>query len=324
MVGIRAASAPWRKAPVSSRVSPLSVVLLSLAAVLVGLVLLVSAAMLHPPTAERVHLALSGTETVELRTLPDADGNAPDAEGTARTAELLQGHLDGLDSGWTRVTPVGGETIEVEVRASGGTGEITEFLGHFEEPSALSVHPVVGVPGEAPSLDEALTLDDIPEGITPEEMEEFLDASADGSSADPAEVEMTLPDEAGTMLQLGAAAVSSGDVEGAETRQADGRWMVTVHFHDEAHEAWRELTGDAACFEPGDPRRRIAIVMDGLRLVSAPEVGPGTTCGAGLTDSSTVITSPSFDQESAAALTLEILGAALPFPFEVVSAGSND
>ncbi|MEX1164816.1 MAG: protein translocase subunit SecF, partial [Nitriliruptor sp.] len=67
---------------------------------------------------------------------------------------------------------------------------------------------------------------------------------------------------------------------------------------------------------PGDPRRRVAIVLDDA-VISSPQVAVEIPCGQGLGDGGTTITG-NFDEASATELALLIRGGALPVPVEVV------
>jgi len=64
-------------------------------------------------------------------------------------------------------------------------------------------------------------------------------------------------------------------------------WAVSVEFANGG--AWTELTGEAACAPPGDPRRRVAIVLDG-EVLTSPQVGAEVACQIGIQGGSTVIT----------------------------------
>lgn len=46
-----------------------------------------------------------------------------------------------------------------------------------------------------------------------------------------------------------------------------------MDFNGNGQNAWSRLTGKAACSAPGDPTRRVAIVLD-KDIISAPQVDP--------------------------------------------------
>jgi SecD/SecF fusion protein len=91
---------------------------------------------------------------------------------------------------------------------------------------------------------------------------------------------------------------------------------VNVTFAGEGGREWEELTGEAACHPLGEPRRRIAIVLD-REVISSPEVSPEVRCDVGITGGTTFITGDFSDQE-AKDLALLIRAGALPVPVEIV------
>src|SRR5690606_33412949 len=99
----------------------------------------------------------------------------------------------------------------------------------------LTFHPVLG---------DARSEDAAPEDAAP----------GDGKPGDAdkgaAKGRTTLPDENGQPLLLGPVAIRGDGVRDASAQNDPqfGRW-VGVDFRDA--EAWRKLTGDAACAEPG-------------------------------------------------------------------------
>ncbi|GAA1937068.1 protein translocase subunit SecD [Nocardioides marmoribigeumensis] len=128
----------------------------------------------------------------------------------------------------------------------------------------------------------------------------------------------TQVDETGQPIKLGKPAVIGDQIAGADAgndpEQGSG-WYVTVDFRGEGKENWRSLTADAACAAPGDPARRVAIVLDG-EVISSPQVVQEIQCGAGMPGGSTQITG-SFTIEEAKELALLIEGGALPVPVEI-------
>ncbi len=129
--------------------------------------------------------------------------------------------------------------------------------------------------------------------------------------------ERTLPDEAGLDIGLGPAAVTGNDVSTASATIGGGfsvAWQVQVEFRNDG--GWTELTGAAACAPPGDPGRRLAIVLDS-EVISSPQVAPEIRCGQGITGGTTSITG-SFSESEAKDLALLIRAGALPVPVEIV------
>lgn len=184
----------------------------------------------------------------------------------------------------------------------------------------------------APSDAEGAPEGGAPEGggeeLTPEQLEELMggmggdpsggqpQAPAGPSAENPEDVAMTLPDADGTYLQLGDTAIRGDRVSSADAALDSvnrTQWTVNVNFRGEGRDQWAQLTGAAACYEQGDPRRRVAIVLDD-QIISAPEVNPEIGCEVGMPGGSTSITSPTFTSESADELAVLIEGGSLPLP----------
>ncbi|SIO84812.1 protein translocase subunit SecD [Nocardiopsis sp. JB363] len=169
--------------------------------------------------------------------------------------------------------------------------------------------------------------------MTQEEMEELLggmegapgggapggggmpQAPAGPPAENPEDVAVTLPDSEGNMLQLGDAAIQGDRVSSAEAgldQVNRAQWVVNVGFRGEGRDQWQELTGQAACFQEGDPRRRVAIVLDD-QIISSPQVTAETACEAGMAGGQTTI-SGDFNSETAEELAVLIEGGSLPLP----------
>ncbi|WP_327581733.1 protein translocase subunit SecD [Nonomuraea sp. NBC_00507] len=124
-------------------------------------------------------------------------------------------------------------------------------------------------------------------------------------------------DENGDLLTLGPAAIT-GDgvadaVEQSDPQRGPG-WWVTIDFRDA--NAWQRLTGAAACEPQGDPKRRIAIVLD-AEIISSPPLDPSIPCRTGIPGARADITG-SFTHEEARDLAVLIKGGALPVPLALV------
>lgn len=131
--------------------------------------------------------------------------------------------------------------------------------------------------------------------------------------------ERVLADEGGQRLRLGPAGLTGQGVAGAEAQvdaQRAGNWLVTMDLRGPGGRAWAQLTGDAACAQPGDPARRVAIVLD-REIISSPQVEPEVPCDVGITGGSTQITGQ-FTASEARDLALLIRGGALPVPVEII------
>ncbi|MEU0384695.1 protein translocase subunit SecD [Streptomyces chartreusis] len=254
------------------------------------LALAVIALSLYIAVAVPVRLGLDlrgGTQLVlETRSTPTTDAGR---EATDRTLEVLRGRIDGLGVAEPTLVRSGENRIIVELPGVQDPKRAADVLGRTAQ---LAFHPVLGT---ADSTDEATR-------PLPKRPREHV-----------------LPDESGTALRLGAAALTGEDVKEAAARfdqQGGAGWHVTVDFEGDGHAGWARLTGEAACHPAGDPARRVAIVLDD-KVISSPQVDPSVGCRTGIRDGATRITG-SFGPEEVRELSLLVNGGALPVPVETV------
>lgn len=309
------------------------------------LVILVAfgAAWFIPP---RLGLDLSGGTQIVLETQDGPDGTPANSENTDQVVEVLRQRIDSLGVAEANMSRSGENRIIVELPGVQDPAEAAQIVGQTAQ---LSFHPVLGVgqqggqgvqaPGagdfaNAPenTADEARPPADAEGGgggaeeMSPEELQQLMEqqggmggqpqAPAGPSAENPEDVVMELPDADGTSLQLGEAAIRGDQVSSAEAALDSvnrAQWTVNVNFRGEGSDKWEELTGEAACYDQGDPRRRVAIVLD-EQIISSPEVNPEFTCESGMRGGSTTITSPDFTNESADELAVLIEGGSLPLP----------
>ncbi|MFJ9427068.1 protein translocase subunit SecD [Streptomyces sp. NPDC101249] len=234
----------------------------------------------------RLGLDLRGGTQIVLETRP-ADGADADGEATDRTVEVLRARIDALGVAEPTVARSGSDRIVVELPGVQDPRKAADVLGRTAQ---LTFHQVLGTAtGAGPDADP-------PPGGT-----------------------LVLPDESGRPLSLRAAALTGKDVDRADARfdqQGGAGWHVTVGFAGDGGTGWARLTGEAACSPPGDPARRVAIVLDD-KIISSPQVDPSVACRTGITGGSTQITG-TFDDSEARELALLINGGALPVPVETV------
>ncbi|MFP8942917.1 protein translocase subunit SecD [Streptomyces fenghuangensis] len=234
-------------------------------------------------SSPRLGLDLRGGTQIVLETR-DSPTTEADREATDRTLEVLRRRVDALGVAEPGIARSGDNRIIVELPGLQDPREAADVLGRTAQ---LTFHPVLG-------------------------------AAAEGEEAEE-EGERVLPDASGRPLRLGPAELTGEGVEDAEAaidQQTGGGWYVTVDLRGGGEDAWAELTGQAACSPPGDPRRRVAIVLD-EEIISAPQVDPSVACERGITGGSTQITG-GFSQEEAKELALLIDGGALPVPVEII------
>jgi SecD/SecF fusion protein len=224
----------------------------------------------------RLGLDLRGGTQIVLEA-QDTPTVTVDAEATDRALEVLRRRVDALGVSEPSIARSGERRIVVELPGLQDPAEAAEVIGRTAQ---LSFHPVVAQPGEG--------------------------------------VRETV-DEDGAPLLVAASALTGEGVKdasaGTDPSQGLG-WYVTVDFTGPGGDAWQKLTADAACSAPGEPARRVAIMLDD-EVISSPQVGEGIACGAGIPGGSTQITGQ-FTAESARDLAALVEGGALPLPVQII------
>ncbi|GAA1267702.1 protein translocase subunit SecD [Sphaerisporangium rubeum] len=225
----------------------------------------------------RLGLDLRGGTQLVFETRDSPTARA-DAEATDRALDVLRRRADALGVVDPTLLRSGERRIIVELPGVLDPRQAAAVIGKTAQ---LAFHPVLGPAG------------------------------ASGASG------TVLADESGQRLRLGPVAIAGDGVSDAAARndpQQGAGWFVTVDFRDAG--AWRRLTGDAACHDPGDPRRRVAIVLDD-EIISSPQVDVDTPCQAGMPGGSTQITG-SFTYQQAQDLAVLIKGGSLPVPLSLI------
>jgi SecD/SecF fusion protein len=241
-------------------------------------------------TSPRLGLDLRGGTQIVLETRDSPTLKAtPDA--TDRTLEVLRNRVDALGVSEPTLARSGDRRIIVELPGVQDPTEAAKVIGRTAQ---LTFHPVAGIAPAQPAP---------------------VPSSAPATGGDRGA--RVLPDESGQSLRLGAVALTGGDVSGAQAVVDPqlGAWQVTVDFRSGGAK-WKTLTGNAACATPGDPQRRIAIVLDD-KVISSPQVEPGIGCDVGIPGGTTVITGQ-FSEAEAKELALLIRAGALPVPVTTV------
>ncbi|MEU3947935.1 protein translocase subunit SecD [Streptomyces sp. NPDC029526] len=231
----------------------------------------------------RLGLDLRGGTQIVLETRSTETTKA-DAAATDRALEVLRGRVDALGVAEPSIVRSGENRIIVELPGLQDPRKAAEVLGQTAQ---LTVHPVLGAE-------------------TGEAEEKPNDKG-----------ERVLADEDGQRLRLAPAKMTGEDVKDAEAgldQQRAAGWFVSVDFKNDKD--WANLTGEAACNPAGDPKRRVAIVLDN-KIISSPQVDPSVGCNVGITGGTTQITG-SFSSDEAKELALLIKGGALPVPVETV------
>lgn len=250
----------------------------ALARALLALAVLVPSIWVASTQTPTLGLDLRGGTQIVLETR-DAPGAVADTASTDRVLGVLRDRVDGLGVAEPTLTRSGERRIVVELPGLQDPAEAADVLGRT---ARLTMHP-----------------------------------AADPAS--PPEGGRVVSDEDGAPIAIGPPALAGEDVSGARaTTGAPGviGSVVDVGFAADGRDRWQQLTAQAACAPPGDPARRVAIVLDD-RVISSPQVDPSVRCGAGIPGGSTQITG-SFSREQAGDLAVLIEGGALPVPVEIV------
>lgn len=250
----------------------------------------VGATALAFTTSPRLGLDLEGGTQIVLEA-QDTERVQVDGDVASRTLEVLRRRVDALGVAEPTLQRSGEQRIIVELPGVADPDEAVEVIGRTAQ---LEFRPVLGIdagPAQAPGS-EAPTRR--PDG-------EIFEA------------------EGGERLHLGPPALTGEAVGSARARVAvelGAAWHVVISFRGDGGPQWAELTGEAACAPAGDPRRRVAIVLD-RQVVSSPQVTPEVACGEGIAGGETSITG-SFSEGEAKDLALLIRAGALPVPVEIV------
>ena len=124
------------------------------------------------------------------------------------------------------------------------------------------------------------------------------------------------------VYHVGPSQLSGADLDNALAgfaggATAIGQWQVQLDLSTEGDDKFQALTKTAAAYPIGDPRRQIAIVLDG-EVVSAPQVGEDVDPNVGISGGSAVITMGTGDnqQQEAQDLAVVLRYGSLPVAFE--------
>ncbi|MDP8975236.1 MAG: protein translocase subunit SecD [Actinomycetota bacterium] len=264
--------------------------LLAVVAVLAG------AAALVATRPVRLGLDLQGGTQIVLEA-QDTERQKVDGDTLSRTLEVLRRRVDALGVAEPSLQGSGNRRIIVELPGVADPKEAVEVIGRTAQ---LRFHPVVDVEPPAGASTTITTVNTVPPA---------------GQGGE----ELVLQGEDGERLRLGPARITGeavGSARAALGQDLGANWDVEVGFRGAGERQWVELTGAAACAPAGDPKRRVAIVLD-RDVISSPEVSPEVTCGEGITGGTTVITGD-FTEAEAKDLALLIRAGALPVPVQIV------
>lgn len=209
------------------------------------------------------------------------------AENVDKTLEVLRGRVDALGVAESTLVRQGENRILVELPGVTSDEEAQEAEDRIGSTAQLTIHEVIGT------------------------------AQPD---AEPAKKNnQVLPSDQGDTIEVGPAVIQGEEISGASAVQRDQsvEWVVAIDFNGEGGRTWADITGKAACNPSGDPKRRIAIVLDG-EVISSPEVNTDVGCNVGIRGGSTDITG-NFTSEESKDLAALIEGGALPLELRAIS-----
>lgn len=212
-----------------------------------------------------------------------------------------------------------GDVQEPDIAISGDDTVVVQLPGVEDEQRAIEAVGQTGLLSFRPVLDAFPGVTGPLAGIeTPN-----IDPDTGLTVEDQIDEEAFLLYEAGfgtQVLHLGPANLEGADVADAvpifDTQGAT--WAVSLDLTSEGGELFAAMTAEAAGFPPGDPRRQIAIVLDG-EVISAPQVNPGVSPQTGITGGSALITIGGGEdaQTEANDLAVVLRYGSLPVAFEI-------
>ncbi len=209
------------------------------------------------------------------------------AENVDKTLEVLRGRVDALGVSEPTLVRQGENRILVELPGVTNDEEAQEAEESIGTTAKLTVHEVLS------------------------EAQPEAEPSEEGN--------LVLPSDQGDTLEIGPTVIQGEQISGASAVQRDQsvQWVVAIDFNGEGGSTWADITGDAACNPIGDPKRRIAIVLDN-EIISSPEVNEGIGCDVGIRGGATDITGE-YTADSAKDLAALIEGGALPLELRAIS-----
>ena len=209
------------------------------------------------------------------------------AENVDKTLQVLRGRVDALGVAESTLVRQGDNRILVELPGVTNDEEAQEAEERIGTTAKLTIHEVI--------------------------------ATAQPDAEPSKKKNLVLPSDQGDTLEVGPTVIQGEEISGASAVQRDQsvEWVVAIDFNGAGGRTWADITGKAACNPTGDPKRRIAIVLDG-EIISSPEVNESVGCDVGIRGGSTDITG-NFTSTEAKDLAALIEGGALPLELKAIS-----
>ncbi len=209
------------------------------------------------------------------------------AENVDKTLQVLRGRVDALGVAESTLVRQGEDRILVELPGVTSDEEAQAAEEKIGKTAKLTIHEVLATaqPGAEPSKKD----------------------------------NQVLPSDQGDSLEVGPTVIQGDQIGGATAvqREQSVEWVVAIDFKGDGGGTWADITGKAACNPDGDPKRRIAIVLDG-EIISSPQVNTDVGCEVGIRGGSTDITG-NFTTAEAKDLAALIEGGSLPLELTAIS-----
>ncbi len=129
------------------------------------------------------------------------------------------------------------------------------------------------------------------------------------------------PDPTAPKLRMGAVALGGTDITGANAQLATsgqngittGQWTTELRLSGKGAKRFADITGQLACNQPGDPKRRLGITLDAV-VINSPPMAQDVQCHQGIVGGRAEITGQT--EAEAKALAPLISTGALPLTLD--------
>ncbi|HVL32724.1 MAG TPA: protein translocase subunit SecD [Actinomycetota bacterium] len=263
------------------------------------------------------HLGLDLQGGVSVVLAPK-EGQAVKQGAIEQAVEIIRSRVDALG---VAEPEIGQQEDNILVQLPGVRNQ-EQALGLIGQTAKLTFRPVLEqLPPESANVE--LGKDDaekIPECDDPETFADDTEANKEVIYCVRSVNETTnrdLPRSEWPRLRLGPIALEGADVSdaSAELPPTSAEWQVNLDLKREGAAKFKEITGQLACNQSGDPKRQLAVVLD--RVVEThPQMGEEVQCQQGLSGGSATI-SGNFSEAEAKGLALVLRYGALPVELEV-------
>ncbi|CAM3587252.1 protein translocase subunit SecD [Nocardioides zeicaulis] len=216
------------------------------------------------------------------------DQTPANAENVDKTLSVLSGRVNALGVSEPTLVRQGQDRILVELPGVTSDKEAQEAEDKIGQTAKLTIHEVIAA---AASPDAKPTKKD----------------------------DQVLPSDQGDVIEIGPTVIPGDEITSAAAEQPQNsvEWVVSIDFNGKGGDTWADITGKAACNPDGDPKRRIAIVLDG-EVISSPQVQTSVGCDVGIRGGGTQITG-GYTAAQAKDLAALIEGGSLPLELKPIS-----